>query len=173
MPDSQLRRRCLAELSTLFIPRPFSLEEFRAALEGQRSRPLNLVPTSTAPACTGVWLATAKADYIFYERRAAPLLQVHIVGHEVGHMLFGHAGPPATQDDLARLLFPHLAPGLVRSMLARSDYTRAEEQEAEMFASLLLEQIAPDLLPSAPVAAVAALRRAEAVFGRSPGKTAR
>jgi hypothetical protein len=104
-------------------------------LEDHRGRPLLLMPGATATGCSGMWIGTDAADYIFYAPDTTPVHQRHIVAHEIGHMAFGHQGSRADGDELARLLFPDLSPALVRSfltrsVLARSVYSGNEEREA-------------------------------------------
>jgi hypothetical protein len=153
-------------------PAPFSLELFRQGLERRRSRPLRLIPARTAPDCSGLWTGTTDADCIFYAQDTTPLHQWHIVGHEAGHMLFGHKGTPVDGDEFTRLMFPNLDPALVRLTLARSACTGTEEQEAETFASLLLERIRfPPRAPGLPPAQATLLSRAEAAFTLAPPGT--
>jgi hypothetical protein len=151
--DQRLRERCQEKTSTLHIPRPFGLEEFRAGLERQRGRALHLMAThmKTGAPC-GLWIAMAETDYIFYEANTTPLHRLHIIFHEAGHMIFNHHGGPPDVGEIVSLLLPALDPELVRSALDRTTYTDAEDQEAEMFATLLLEQLAlaPEAMPPLP-----------------------
>jgi hypothetical protein len=140
--DDELRSRCHQTILALSIPSPFGLEPFRECLERHRGRPVELILRAMPTGCSGLWLGDdGDADYILCERRTTPLHQLHIVSHETGHMLFGHRGS-AVSTEFARLLFPGLNPEFVQAFLARSVYTEEEEQEAETFASLLLEYAA-------------------------------
>ncbi|MGW3274919.1 hypothetical protein ACWDFH_26115 [Streptomyces kronopolitis] len=56
--------------------------------------------------------------------------------HELGHVLFDHRPQDMEDQGLAALL-PDLDPHTVRGLLARTGYTTRQEQEAEMFASLV------------------------------------
>lgn len=84
----------------------------------------------------GAWIAEPSVDVVFYEERAAPLHQRHIILHELGHLLCDHDGLDGT--DLATLLS-----GIDPSDegLRGTRYTDAEEQEAEMIATLILTRI--------------------------------
>ena len=167
MLDQPLRQRCLDMIKALPVPDPFDLEQFRVNLEHQRHRTLKLIPTQTKPDCSGVWIAMSDADCIFYERDTTQLHQLHIIGHESGHMIFGHRGLPISDSEFARLLFPDLPPELVSSFLARSAYTDTEEEEAETFASLLLDHIKPaPPPPQLPASQAALLHRVEGAFTR-------
>lgn len=140
MPDDLLRQRCAERIEALPIPRPFVLERFRQNLERQRGRSLRLVPGDMPPGHTGLWIPAGRADYIFYQQDTPYPSRLRTIVHQVAHMTFGHRGVPVSEDALSRLLFPHLDPHLVRKVLLLSAYTDAEEQEAEVFAFLLLER---------------------------------
>jgi hypothetical protein len=123
-------------IKSLLIPRPWNPELFRASLERQRDRPLSLTSVPLVPGPSSLWIATASADYIFYEKDTAPGRQVHLIGHQVAHMIFRHEGTPV-RGIAARALFPDLDPDLVGAALKLSAYTTADEQAADIFASLL------------------------------------
>jgi hypothetical protein len=166
MTDRDLRRRCQEKIKTLHIPRPFSIDQLRAELEHQRARALQFTPIRTRPGTPcGLWIALAKADYIFYEQDTTPLHQLHIIGHETGHMLLDHHGTHITSDELIQLLLPSLDPDLIRSVLGRTTYTDAEEHEAETFASLLLKRIAPHHAEPMSPEQAELLGRVEGAFG--------
>ncbi len=135
----QLRRRCEAVLKRL-LPEPFSLDALCRRLSEQRGRPLHLHPlpaqAASAGAC-GLWLATPDDDHIFFEQRTARPHQEHIVLHEIGHMLFDHHSLGSGETGGVADLLTDLSPGLVGRLLARTDYTTRQEQEAEMLASLI------------------------------------
>ena len=134
------RRRCEAVLREVAIPEPFALDRFCAALAERRGRPIVLRPVAgVGSRLTGLWLALADppVDVIVYEARTTPLHQQHIVLHELGHLLAGHA-PGASVAGTARLLFPDLDPDSVRRALERGSYSSSEEREAELLASLIL-----------------------------------
>jgi hypothetical protein len=133
-------RRCQQVIGTLPMPRPFDLERFRLGLAGHRGRMLRFV---AAPGRDGIglWITTADEDHIFYPRDTTPLAQLHVIAREIGHMVLEHQGAPAATSEIARLLLPSLDPGLVVSTLGRVRYAAADEQEAEIFAALLLDHM--------------------------------
>ncbi|MFD7663873.1 hypothetical protein [Streptomyces sp. NPDC059788] len=137
----QLRRRCQQKLDQFDLPRSFSMDALCDSVSRQRGRPLYLHPlpdqAAAAGAC-GLWLATATDDHIFFERHTVRLHQEHIVLHEIGHMLFDHhAVDTRTGSAILPDLFLDLDPRLVRRLLARTNYSTRQEQEAEMLASLI------------------------------------
>ncbi|GGU87822.1 hypothetical protein GCM10010260_21690 [Streptomyces filipinensis] len=136
-----LQRRCMAILRDLGVPRSLPFEAIRARVEELRGRPLVLqeLPEHVAEiGVCGLWMATDKADYVFYEARTAPLHREHIILHEIGHVLCDHhRGVTDRADDLAGPLVGDLQPHVVKRLMARTSYTTSEEQEAEMIASLI------------------------------------
>ena len=139
MFDRGDRGRCLAVIRTLPIPQPFDLERFRLRLGCDRGRALRLVAASGVSG--GLWIATADEDHIFYPKDAPALDQLHVIAREIGHMVLGHAGAPAAASEIARLLLPAFEPELVVRTLVHTGYTAKDQQEAELFALLLLDHI--------------------------------
>jgi hypothetical protein len=138
-----LRRRCLQRLRHLAVPRPFDIAELCAGLASARNRPIRLLPMRLPPAGpNGLWIAGAHRDYVVYESTTSRPHREHIVMHEIGHLICDHR---------AAAVFPHLDPGVIRAVLARTRYSTDEEQEAEMIASLVLERADRSPAP-APVA---------------------
>jgi hypothetical protein len=135
-PAVSLHQQCRDMIKSLLIPRPWNLEVFRASLEDQRNRLLIL---TAVPGSASLWIATANADYIFYENDTTASRQLHLIGHQVAHILFGHEGT-SVRGNVARALFPDLDPDIVAAALTLSAYTSAEEQAADVFASLLRSQ---------------------------------
>ncbi|MEU3714309.1 hypothetical protein [Streptomyces catenulae] len=85
----------------------------------------------------GLWLSTETDDHIFFEARTSPLHQEHIVLHEIGHLLFDHQMLGDGDHGGIGALLPDLSPRLVQRLLARTNYSTCQEQEAEMLASLI------------------------------------
>ncbi|MEV5598087.1 hypothetical protein [Streptomyces sp. NPDC052496] len=96
------------------------------------------MPTHVAKieAC-GLWLATDTDDHIFFEARTAPLHQEHIVLHEIGHLLFDHQMAADGRHGGLGTVLADLSPRLIQRLLARTNYSTRQEQEAEMLASLI------------------------------------
>ncbi|MGW4652205.1 ParH-like protein [Kitasatospora sp. NPDC004289] len=143
----RLWRRCRELAATLTLPDPFELPALGEVLSVHLGRPVEFLPLPAGAAGTcGVLISTERAEYIGYPTDTTPLHQQHIVLHEVGHLLCGHQDARSSADGpggggVAGLL-PHLSGELVRRVLGRSAYDSAQEQEAELFASLVLHRAA-------------------------------
>jgi hypothetical protein len=133
----RVRRRCDAVLRQLSLPTPFDVRALCEGLAAQRGRPIRLLPLAGLTGVCGLWIATDTTDFIAYEQHTTPPHQDHIVLHEIGHMLCEHYPATVTPAEQARLLLPSLDPAMVRRVLGRTGYTSVEEQEAEIFASLV------------------------------------
>ncbi|HEY3872551.1 MAG TPA: hypothetical protein VGM10_29615 [Actinocrinis sp.] len=163
MPTHSLIRRCAAVVDRLDIPGPFDIERLCAMLSDRRraelGRPLVLVPyefppdAETGDLVTGLWIATADTDYVCFERRDEPLVRELTIGHELGHILAGHRAADAAVSIAGLFAGSGIEPGLIEHMFRRTGmYSRAEEEEAELIGTMLLER-ASRRAPARPEAA--------------------
>lgn len=137
--ERELRRRCRTLLRALDVRPPLDVTELCDKLGEHRGRPIRLVPRPIpVPGPFGVWITTADADYILYQRETSRAHQDHIIVHELGHMLAGHAsdGP---NDSMLSEIYPDLDPEAVRRALRRTAYDSKHEHEAETVATIILE----------------------------------
>ena len=143
MLDTALRGRCEQRLSQLPLPEPFTVERFRQALQARRGRPLTIgaMPALEPGEPSGVWIGTETGDYVFVDERARPLHREHIVLHELAHIICDHKGAPAMSDGDAAELLPSLSREMVARVLGRTRYTQAEEQEAELLATMIAQRV--------------------------------
>jgi hypothetical protein len=136
-------RRIRALARGLRLPDPFDVAELCRTVGADRGRAIILaeLPMAAAGPC-GLWLATATADVICYERATSALHQQHIVLHEIGHILSGH-GEPDQVPDLIGGLGPGVGLDALKIMLARQRATHSgnDEQEAELFAFTVLQRV--------------------------------
>ncbi len=133
--------RCLALVRRLELPRPFDITAVCQRLARDRGRGIQLVPLELPPGgLSGAWLATDHTDYVLYQSKTSRLHQDHIVLHEIGHMLCGHENAQTAEEGIFAVL-PHLDPKVVQKVLCRTRYTSAEEEEAEIIASIVLDQV--------------------------------
>jgi Zn-dependent peptidase ImmA (M78 family) len=77
---------------------------------------------------------------IAYERDTSLFHQQYIIFHEIGHVLFQHDLLQALQVVPLRIALDAAA---IQGAMARSGYLEQPEQEAEIFASLLLQRVVP------------------------------
>ena len=99
MDKQAIRRRCAARVRDLTFPPPFDIETFCAMLGQQRGRPIYVYPMSMRWVSSGKWLVTDTADYILFEQCSTAYHQLHIIFHELGHIVCGHQpGLQALQD---------------------------------------------------------------------------
>ncbi|CAM3520597.1 hypothetical protein KIPE111705_12335 [Kibdelosporangium persicum] len=136
----RLRRRCEAIAGQLPLMHPFDVHELCRRVAEQRGRPIHLMPVTGLSEAHGVWLSTDTADLIFYEDGTALPHQEHIILHELSHLLCGHYRAGIPEAEHIRSLLPHLDFKVIRTMLARTSYQAAEEQEAELLASIIRHQ---------------------------------
>jgi len=143
----RLRRHCQAKLQELHLdlPVPFTIEAFCQALGARLGRQIVLCPVDTRTGPCGLWVATDTTDYFLYERATTPLHREQIVGHEAGHRVFNHRSAEVMHDELAELL--DLNVELVRQVLGRTAYSDQEEQVAEVFGTLVVEQAVRAVVP--------------------------
>jgi hypothetical protein len=143
MGDRQLRQRCEQTVKSLELPAQFDVHELARVLGQRFGRPIRLISMAlplNSPC--GMWVRTGEFDAVFYEADTSPLHQMLIIGHEFGHILAGHRASQTLGPEASRLLLPALDPQLVKRYLGRSNYSRTEEREAEMIASLLVQRAA-------------------------------
>ena len=171
---TKLRQQCQTRLRQLELTGPVDVERIRQIVVRQRGRPLEFLPLASDLGPFGLWVATARADYIFFARDTTPLHQQHIVLHEISHILCGHSAAVISENDLLRMLLPDLQPALVHSLLGRSAYAASQEQEAEMLATLLLERgsAQPMTAISADTDAAVIVQRLVATLTDLPGWSA-
>ncbi|MEE1927081.1 toxin [Streptomyces sp. TRM 70351] len=138
----RLRRSCERLLTALDVVDSADILALCEHLGQRRGRPVRPAPVDLRNSGVyGLWIATQDADFVLYEAHTSKLHQEHIIAHELAHIICDHHRDDALDDATARLLFPSLEPSTVRGMLGRCGYLDAEEQEAELMASLLLTRV--------------------------------
>jgi hypothetical protein len=104
------------------VPRPFTLERFVRALRDTRRKPVELVETPLGGTAPCGWLIrTSQVDYVCYPSNTSWSHQLHIVLHEIGHLVLGHSGGAL--------------------LLRRSQRDTSDERAAETFATLAARRI--------------------------------
>ncbi|MGW2376673.1 MULTISPECIES: hypothetical protein [Kitasatospora] len=174
------RTRRFAELLRGFdLPKPFELTDLCEAVAAVRGRPLRLLPLpgpvdAGAGAVCGVWLAFGSVDHVYYAPVTSPVHQTHIVLHELAHMLLDHRQPSTAAPEMLAQLFPDLDPAMAARLLARGQHgaTSAQEQEAELLASMMWQRfnVAPLTAATASAEHANTLRRVIDSFRGSASK---
>jgi hypothetical protein len=121
------------------IPTPWSAEEFIRKVSRSRQRPIHLLPyplTTSDP--TGYWIPTAATDYIVVPDTATGARRDAIIGHELAHILLGHAPQVSNNPAGLAMLAPNSPPELVARFLPRHGYAAGIEREAETLATRLI-----------------------------------
>ncbi len=129
------------------VPSPWDRGRFVDALGEWRGRPIELMaveadalpgvwgPVRGTPC--GLWLDTVAADVIAYAAGTTDFHVDQIIAHEAGHMVLDHDAGADGLTGLAELL-PDVDLATIRRVLRRSEFADHQEDEAELFADLLL-----------------------------------
>ncbi len=142
-----LRERCEAILCDLPIPAPFDEHDFCAALAAQRGRPLVLqsAPLRALTARSviyGLVFSMPGCDIVIYERDTSRAHQRQIIVHEFCHLILDHRAIPAPEHGLDEPFATVEGTGGSCPLLGQSGHSAAEEHEAEVLASLIIEHVA-------------------------------
>lgn len=142
-PIDQLYREAAGRLTALGLPERFTLTRLHRAVEDYRGRQVHLIGKDLpALAPHGVWIATERADYVFYDRAAGTVRQYQIIGHEFGHMLFYDDNVPAQPHELAAMMSPEPRLMVLRALQRRAGYADPVERRAEVLGTVVTQRIA-------------------------------
>ncbi|MER7759758.1 hypothetical protein [Streptomyces sp. NPDC097619] len=152
-------------MNGLELPQPFELGAFCDLIAERRGRPLVLLPLEgpgSEDLPCGVWLGLDSADLVFYDATAPEILRVHIVLHEIAHMLLGHVAPELDLPEHATQRELDTAAAHFGRLLARADGAIADADRPDLpIASIVRAE-------SARIrAAAAAARPEDAALGLS------
>jgi hypothetical protein len=152
MIERRTRRRFARLVSGIRVPATPDSEALCRAVAERLDRPIRLLPLPLpVGAPCGLVITTKNAHYVAYDNQTSPLHQRHIVAHELGHLLAGHAARNMGDTDVTRLLMPTLDPTVVATVLARApSYDAQAEREAEIIADLLWKHTARRAAGSPP-----------------------
>ncbi|NGM15809.1 hypothetical protein O3597_26405 [Verrucosispora sp. WMMA2044] len=121
------------------LPVPLTVSALVSALEEKRGRPIHLVAMTvdepTGPC--GLWVATAEADYVLFDRDSPPVLQVQTTLHELMHIALKHIGTTVVDGAAQPIERGDADP--VETVLARSSasFDQQQEMDAELLATYL------------------------------------
>lgn len=139
------------------VPHPFTRDAYQAVLSDVVGTTIRLVPFSaTAPgqvtSLTGMTVPLANTIYIFYRSDASPVHQLHVIHHELFHVLAQHPGIPVSDRqlkdaliDLLKVELPHLNADLIRHLVGRGCTSGhsddRDERDAEKFAIAVAQRL--------------------------------
>jgi hypothetical protein len=133
------QRRFTRLVDKIMMPVTPDTQALCDAVAQRLDRPIHLLalPLPADVPC-GLVITTPNTHYVAHDNQTSPLHQRHIVAHELGHLLAGHAAQSILDTDVARLLMPTLNPSVVQAVLTRAPgYDGTAEREAELIADLL------------------------------------
>lgn len=123
----------------------FEIFHFIGWVEKRRARPVRLVPVRLPREIFGAWIEGDTADYIFYEDEPIHVHTIHILLHELCHMLLGHTTVHIGNDLARQLGSAHRAGGETESAMAgllrQVNRSGEQELEAETLSSLIQNRV--------------------------------
>lgn len=147
--------RVLAAIAELEIPHPWGVEEFSRSVSRHTARPIRIehYPAAAKPSerpC-GLLIRRESADVVFYDPSTSRYHAEHTILHELGHIVMDHFASPAEMiaghDDVAVDVSNWLTEELtdvdadaISHVLCRTAFENDQEEEAELFASLLMSR---------------------------------
>ncbi|MDX2823127.1 regulator component [Streptomyces ipomoeae] len=140
--DSRLRTVCEERLAGLHLPHRLSTQQLCDAVAAWCGKPLIPRPLDTAgfvDVPCGVSVETDEAFFLYYERGTSRLHRLHILAHEISHVLCGHTG--SLLPDGGLMPATGVDPERVVGMAGRTRYATADEREAELMATLIRQHI--------------------------------
>ncbi|MGA5704571.1 ImmA/IrrE family metallo-endopeptidase [Peterkaempfera bronchialis] len=155
-----LRADCEGRLRQLELPHRFTEAALIQAVSEYVGRQIVCEPKDMqgSSAC-GLRQRYEDRELVHYEQSAPPLLRLQIIAHELGHILFDHAGTVKRSDfksdaELAAEIDWLGSLGIS----ARTSYNTTEEQEAETLSSLLISRMVRESQTPSPRPAAASER---------------
>lgn len=128
-----------AAVEQLRLPSRVSFDHLLKAVEAAHGKPIvvRLVPKSTVPGLSGLWLETEKKSHILVPQSHSNLHRMHVICHELGHILLRHQGCDGLAVSMPSV-FSHIGQQKgIKRMLARSPQWNDMEKAAEEVAYLL------------------------------------
>ncbi|MFE2726307.1 ImmA/IrrE family metallo-endopeptidase [Kitasatospora sp. NPDC059327] len=130
----------LGELLSL-LPHRFGEEELIQAVSTLIGRPIHVEPRDMKGNFCGLRERYSDREVISFERNASPLHRSQIIAHELGHILCGHEGSVRLADIPPDEELAEMIDWSVLGISARTSYETAEEEEAELTATLIIQRM--------------------------------
>ncbi|QLE74885.1 hypothetical protein FGW37_27760 [Streptomyces rectiverticillatus] len=150
MRVGRIRRRCKQLIQELALPASTDLQGLCDIVARRVGLPIRLVPMSLDGVVSGMTATTDDAYWVIYEQKTSPWHQVHIVLHEIGHLLLGHDQDPAVTEDALKVWTPSVdvatamrRMGLTMGLARHHCYDNLTERETEILGTLLMEKVVP------------------------------
>lgn len=150
MRVGRIRRQCKQLIKELGLPASTDLPGLCDLVARRVGRPVHLVPMSLGGVVSGMTASTDEDYWIFYELRTSPWHQIHIVLHEIGHLLLGHEQDPAVTEEALRMWTPSVDVttamrrlGMTPDFARHHCYDNLTERETEVLGTLLMEHVVP------------------------------
>lgn len=147
MANTSLQARLLQQIDSWgYDFSRFDIADFTAWVAARRGRTIQVVPMSLPPELFGAWIESDAADYVFYEDEPLHVHTIHILLHELCHMLLRHK----TAHLSGRFLTIHSgamhgeaadARQALQGLLRQINYTDVQEVEAETLSSLIQQRV--------------------------------
>lgn len=126
-----------AALTRLPVLEPFDADRFVEAVAIQRGRPILLrsLTERVANGACGLLLRRATDDVIFVHETGDSMRRSLIVAHEIAHLVLDHGRDEELHIGIAQFLAGAIVDGGPEDVVrARTNYTQAEERDAEILA---------------------------------------
>jgi hypothetical protein len=167
-----IHQRCQELIRALDVPVPCREDDLLSAARLYLNRDLRLLEMRRFDLPAGFVIDDGRTAHIFINRDLIPLYRLHVIAHEVGHVLLGHtagARPGRAKPGLERGRCRK--PGAVSGDLPPlGSVDELRDHEAELFALQLLgadESELPIMPRPRRAMSQAAVRRLESAFPRS------
>jgi hypothetical protein len=123
----------------------FQIADFVGWVESRRGRPIRVVPMPLPPELFGAWIEGDTADYIFFEDEPLHVHTVHILLHELSHILLGHK-TVRVSGELAPVVKPAASESgqahqSLNGLFRQVGYADEQEVEAETLSSLIQHRV--------------------------------
>jgi len=121
----------------------FTLEAFLIWIGEKRKRSIQVYDVGFTSQLFGFWCPTESQDYIFVKASLHPTHRIHVVLHEIAHILLNHKGFKLEEVLTPALLSELAHPATNAYLRAPASYpsTAIEEQEAECFVALIQQRL--------------------------------
>lgn len=143
-----LLRRCEQRMREFPLPTPFDIMAFAHTLGARRGRPITFLALPHLQPVMGFWIPGPTEDIVVYAHDTTKLHQEHVILHELCHIWCGHAPITLTSETLAALMKGDVTEVVVHHLWRRASYSSAEDREAEVMASLIVQRTAMEDWPT-------------------------